>query len=89
MNRPTILGDMGFSLGIVSIFMVILPLFKPGFFLGTAKNSVFALLIGMVGLILADKQSKRHAGGAVKFVFLVNLIAIVLAVISLVSFWIG
>ena len=89
MNKLTVLGDIGFLLGIISIFVLIVPLFKLSQLLGTTKNVIFALLIGIVGLILANIQSKKHTGEMTKFVFLVNLIAIVLAVINLIFFWIG
>ena len=89
MGKSTILGDFGLVLGVISIFMVILPLFKLSRLFGTTKNVIFALLIGIVGLILVDIQSKKHTNEIAKFGFLINLIAIVLAVINLIFFWIG
>jgi len=88
-DKSTILGDLGFSLGVVGIFMVIAPLFKLSHLLGTTKNVIYALLLGIIGLILANIQSKKHTGEMTKFVFLINLIAIVLAVVNLIFFWIG
>ena len=89
MGKSTILGDFGLVLGVISIFMVIAPLFKLSRLFGTTKNVIFALLIGIVGLILVDIQSKKHTNEIAKFGFLINLIAIVLAVINLIFFWIG
>ena len=89
MDKSTILGDIGFSFGIASIFMVIAPLFKLSRLFGTTKNAVSALLIGIVGLILTNIQSKKHTDEMTKFVFLINLTAIVLAALNLIFFWIS
>ena len=89
MDKSTILGDIGFSFGIASIFMVIAPLFKLSRLFGTTKNAVSALLIGIVGLILTNIQSKKHTDEMANFGFLINLIAIVLAVVNLIFFWIS
>ena len=89
MNKLTVLGDIGFLLGIISIFVLIAPLFKLSRLLGTTKNMIFALLIGIVGIILVNIQSKKHTDEMANFGFLINLIAIVLAVINLIFFWIS
>jgi len=83
MNK-TIVGDIGFLSGMISVLVIAIPFLGLHEFLGAFRNAILALILGSVGITLSFIQSKKYTDEVSKAGLVVNPVGILLGIISLV-----
>ena len=74
--RELILSNVGFLLGLVGVFMALIPFF--GFGNSILYNSIFPILFGSLGFILGLRIKKNLDDEIVKAGLVMNPVAIIL-----------
>ena len=84
MDKKIILSNAGFLIGAVGVIIAVIPFFN----LNNTQvyNIILPSIFGVAGLILILKIKKELNDDIVKVGFVVNLLAIVLAIIQLVIY---
>jgi len=81
MGKEIMLSNVGFFLGLIGIVLAIIPFFNMNNSLG--YSIILPIMLGIIGLILVFKIKKELNDDIVKAGFVVNSLAIVLALIQL------
>lgn len=84
MIRKTLIGDIGFFLGVVGLVILVLPYLPVKAIILPPASYITSLVLAAVGLIFSLQQRKSVMDEVVKSALIINSIVLVLGIVSII-----